>query len=251
MPSSLRNSISNLNSGNLAWRRLHSIWGGAAAHCCDNPQARRFVSGYRFSDAVTRSKSDAPLGAAVIRRLLNNEHGSSLLEFAVVLPLLVVFTVGIYDFSGAFNVKQKVEQAAQEGAIVAGAQPMSDIQSGTNPTSLQPVVTAVYNSLAASGVLPNAGASCAPPFPAPTQPSPAGLTWIYTTASCSSAGDQLVVTINRGWVAGGPPAAVGTIVQVSYPYHWQFNSVIQLLIPGATYASKTQLTETATVHNQM
>ncbi len=214
-----------------------------------------FVSRYRFSATASLSKTYAPLGAGGIRRLRSNELGSSLLEFAVVLPLLVVFTVGIYDFSGAFNVKQKVEQAAQEGAIVAGAQPMSDISTTTatppGPSSLQPVVTAVYNSLAASGVLPNAGASCAPPFPAPTQPSPAGLTWIYTTASCSSAGDQLVVTINRGWVAGGPPAAVGTTVQVSYPYHWQFNSVIQLLIPGATYASKTQLSETATVHNQM
>jgi hypothetical protein len=38
---------------------------------------------------------------------------------------------------------------------------------------------------------------------------------------------------------------------VAYPYHWQFNTVIQLLIPGAAYAATTQLTETAAVHNQM
>ncbi|MGA2426160.1 MAG: TadE/TadG family type IV pilus assembly protein, partial [Terriglobales bacterium] len=55
---------------------------------------------------------------------LRDERGSAILEFAISLPLLVVFVVGIYDFSGAFNQKQKIEQAAQEGAIVAGAQPM-------------------------------------------------------------------------------------------------------------------------------
>ena len=94
--------------------------------------------------------------------------GSALLEFAISLPLLVVFVVGIYDFSGAFNQKQKIGQAAQEGAIVAGAQPMSDIErSPANPDSLQPVVTAVFNSLAASGVLPNAAHLAAQPCPAP------------------------------------------------------------------------------------
>src|SRR5580693_2717499 len=72
--------------------------------------------------------------------VLREERGSAILEFAITLPLLMVFVVGIYDFSGAFNQKQKIAQAAQEGAILAGAQPMSDIQpTTTNPTSLLPV----------------------------------------------------------------------------------------------------------------
>jgi hypothetical protein len=181
--------------------------------------------------------------------VLREVQGSALLEFAITLPLLVVFIVGIYDFSGAFNQKQKIEQAAQQGAIIAGAQPMSDIQSSdANPGSLQPVVVAIFGSLAGSRVLPNAGLSCTLPPPAPAQ---AGLAWTYTISGCSGA-DQLIITINRGWVsASGPPTAVGTIVQVSYPYHWRFNSVIQLLFPGATYAAITNLTESATVHSQM
>jgi hypothetical protein len=64
-----------------------------------------------------------------------------------------------------------------------------------------------------------------------------------------------VITINRGWEAGtgsaGSPASLGTVVTVLYPYTWRFNSVIQLLIPGAAYAATTQITESATVHNQM
>ena len=176
-------------------------------------------------------------------RLLREAQGSALLEFAIVLPLLMVFVVGIFDFSGAFNQKQKIEQAAQEGAIIAGAQPMSDI--GPNPGSLQAVATAVYNSLVGSGVLPK-GTCVAPGTAANTPPS---LKWTYTIKDCP---DDLVITINRGWVAAvGGPVAVGTTVQVTYPYHWRFNRVIQLLFPGAGYAAITNLTESATVHNQM
>jgi hypothetical protein len=188
--------------------------------------------------------------------LLKDERGAALLEFAISLPLLVVFVVGIYDFSGAFNVKQKIEQATQEGAILAGAEPLSDIQTtNSNPDSLQAVVTAVFNSLVGSGVLPNG--TCSPPG---TPLAPTGLTWTYQISGCNSAypNDNLLVIINRGWVCGtgppcpsGPPFALGTMVTVQYPYHWQFNRVIQLLVPGATYSATTTLTESATIHNQL
>ncbi|MBZ5612706.1 MAG: pilus assembly protein [Acidobacteriia bacterium] len=186
----------------------------------------------------------APLLALFEKWVPREAQGSALLEFAIILPLLVVFVVGIYDFSGAFSQKQKIEQAAQEGAIIAGAQPMSDIASPTSPSSLQPVVTAIFNSLVASGVVPNG--ACTPPG---TPSGPAGLAWTYTISGCP---DNLVVTIDRGWVSSpGPPVAVGTAVTVTYPYHWRFNRVIQLLMPGANYAAITQVTESATVHNQM
>jgi Flp pilus assembly protein TadG len=178
--------------------------------------------------------------------LLREAQGAALLEFAITLPLLVVFVVGIFDFSGAFNQKQKIEQAAQQGAIIAGAQPMNDIASGNgNPDSLQPVVAAVFNSLAASGVVPQG--TCAPPV-TPTH-SGSNLKWKYTISPCP---DDLIITVDRGWIsASSSPAAVGTRVTVVYPYHWRFNSVIQLLFPGAGYAAVSNLTENATVHNQM
>jgi hypothetical protein len=198
-----------------------------------------------------RFSKNARSGAAGSVNLLGDVQGAALLEFAISLPLLVVFVVGIYDFSGAFNQKQKIEQAAQEGAIVAGAQPTSDIASPTAPDSLLPVVAAVFNSLAGSGVI----RGCALPA-APTLLPP--LTWKYKISGCP---DDLFITINRGCVCGsclpaaacasGPPFPVGTVVTVVYPYTFRFNSVIQLLFPGATYAHTTPLTESATVHNQM
>src|SRR6266536_2021096 len=134
--------------------------------------------------------------------LLKKQDGSALLEFAIALPLLVVFIVGIFDFSGAFNSKLKIQHAAQLGAIVAATQPTV---------------------------------------------SNAGLQWTYAISGCP---DTLNIVINRSATAGSGPVAVASTVQVQYPYHWRFNSAIQLLFPGASYAAVTPLTETATVHNQ-
>src|SRR5882762_624402 len=174
--------------------------------------------------------------------LLRDVQGSALLEFAIVLPLLMVFVVGIFDFSGAFNQKQKIEQAAQEGAIIAGAQPMSDITSGNgDPDSLHPVVTAVFNSLAGSGILTKG--ICVPPGTAVHVGSSSNLKWKYTISGCP---DDLVIVIDRGWVSPSASIsttiAVGTTVKVTYPYHWRFGSVIQLLFPGAKYSPITDLT---------
>ena len=186
-----------------------------------------------------------------VASLIRDVQGSALLEFAIALPLLVVFIVGIYDFSGAFNQKQKIEQAAQEGAIIAGAQPMSDIQSSNgNPDSLQTVVVAVFNSLAGSRVLPNANqVPCAPPG---TASGPIGLAWTYKISGCDPTHpDDLFIVVNRAVPSSGSPATVCTMGTVTYPYHYRgFNRVIQLLVPGASYGDPT-LTESATVHNQL
>jgi Flp pilus assembly protein TadG len=185
-----------------------------------------------------------------LSKLRTRTEGSALLEFAIVLPLLVVFIVGIYDFSGAFNQKQKISHAAQEGAVVAGAQPMTDMDptspANSDPDSLHPVLEVVFSSLAANNVLPAvnwSGCSVA-------SAHVAGLQWRYTITVCTP--DPLTIEIDRGVVADpGPPASIRTTVKVSYPYHWRFNSVIQLLVPGALYAATTDLSETASVHNQM
>jgi len=190
--------------------------------------------------------------------LLKDERGAALVEFAIALPLLVVFVVGIYDFSGAYNQKLKIGQAAQGGAIIAGAQPMSDIQQANgNPDSLQPVVVAVFNSLANSGVLPNGntGGGCSMPPPVPAQvPPPPALSWQYTIYGCNNipfASDQLVITINRAVPSPGL-AAISTTVTVTFPYHWRFGSAIQLLFPGPNgYSAPAALTESATVQNQL
>ena len=135
---------------------------------------------------------------------LRDAQGAALLEFAISLPLLVVFVVGIYDFSGAFDQKQKIEQAAQEGAIIAGAQPTSDITSPTAPDSLAPVVV---GSLQLAGRQWSSArlhtASCSI------------RNWLGVAIPLSGCPDSLIITINRGTVVNSvSPAVVGTVVQV-------------------------------------
>lgn len=43
------------------------------------------------------------------------ERGTALIEFALILPLLLVVTVAVVDFGRAFFVKNVLEQAAREG----------------------------------------------------------------------------------------------------------------------------------------
>ena len=197
-------------------------------------------------------------------RLWKRTEGSALLEFAVALPLLVVFIVGIYDFSGAYNQKQKIEHAAQSGAAAAAGQPTGDMDPvNSNPDSLQPVVNLIFNSLAADAALPLANqGNCTASNAIVTN---SALKWTYVISDCWSylpdavpgcladPADKLRIEVDRGWVPTGapPPVTVGTQVTVSYTYHWRFNSAIQLLLPGAGYSAKTCLSETATVHNQM
>src|SRR6266550_3179768 len=69
---------------------------------------------------------------------------SQMVEFAVCLPLLVVVVVGIFDFGEAFNVKQKLNGAAREGARFASSLPTNDLSAAGTPAS----VTAIRDLVA-------------------------------------------------------------------------------------------------------
>ena len=51
-----------------------------------------------------------------------NERGQALAEFALVLPLILLFMAGIIEFGRAWNIKQAVTDAAREGARYAVVQ---------------------------------------------------------------------------------------------------------------------------------
>ncbi|MFB3095383.1 MAG: TadE/TadG family type IV pilus assembly protein, partial [Candidatus Acidiferrales bacterium] len=41
------------------------------------------------------------------------------MEFALMLPFLVVFTIAIFDFGAAYKLQQKLTNAVREGARIA------------------------------------------------------------------------------------------------------------------------------------
>jgi hypothetical protein len=167
-------------------------------------------------------------------------------------PLLTIFAVGIFDFSGAFNLKQKLASAAQEGALVAASQPTYDLPAPIvtvipPPPSVQAIEKAIFLDLADQNVLPgmvpntvNCGGS-----PGVTQ---VNLAWTFTTTGCPG---TLTITIDRGSV---PP--VGTTgekliyshITVAYPYLWQFQNVISLV--GGSSALPAFITVDAYAVNQ-
>ena len=90
-------------------------------------------------------------------KLVGDVRGSQIVELAVALPLLVVFVVGIFDFGSAFGIKQKIANAAREGARTASNQPTRDLSYTPGggcgaPTSVCAIRDAVDHYLAAANV---------------------------------------------------------------------------------------------------
>jgi Flp pilus assembly protein TadG len=172
--------------------------------------------------------------------------GSQLLEFAVALPLLVVFVVGIFDFGGAFNLKQMLNNIAREGARFASNLPTNDLDALGTPQSVTAIRDLVVTHLQTArlndcGLAGQAGVNGPP------------TTWTYTAAGggCPA---PLVLTVERSYsfttvVGANTFNVISTRVSLKYPYSWHFNKVIQLLVPGATYLGVTQINTDATVPN--
>jgi Flp pilus assembly protein TadG len=185
-----------------------------------------------------------------LRSLLTDTRATQIAEFAVALPLLMVMVVGIFDFGNAYNLKQRVTNSAREAARLGASQPTSDL-SNAPPASVLAIRDLVSNSLQSSKAndcgLGSAAATAA-----------GGATpWKWSfTVSCGSAGN-LVLTVDRGFAftstvtAGGTPIKMlATSVTLLYPYQWQFNRVITLLIPTAIYPGTTQIAVGSLMTNQ-
>src|SRR6059036_3713473 len=102
------------------------------------------------------------------RGTFRDDQGSQIMEFAISLPLLVVLVVGIYDFAQAFNVKQKLNFAAKDGARLGAIQPTNDLSQPT-PISVAAIRDLVDADLIAEG-LQDCGLSASPLLPTGTSP---------------------------------------------------------------------------------
>ena len=59
---------------------------------------------------------------------LRNERGAALLETAITLPIILLVSVGIFEFGRAYQVKQVLTNAVREGARVAVLPSYTDAQ---------------------------------------------------------------------------------------------------------------------------
>lgn len=180
--------------------------------------------------------------------LAKGVEGSSLIEFAVSLPLLVVLVVGITDFGGAFNMKQELNNAAREGARFGAAQPSNDLCTGcAPPPSVNAIFYLVDSYLTAAGIN-DCGLTI-------TNASAGGPIWTYKNTNGNNCAGTFALTITRPLVlseivSGTSINLQSTEVQISYPFSWHFNSVIQLVAPGSSVGLNTPIVTDATAVNQ-
>ncbi len=176
---------------------------------------------------------------------VTDETGAQLVEFAVTLPLLAVFIVGIFDFGSAFDTKQKLSNAAQEGARTGSLLPLNDLTAAA-PDSVKVVRDVVARYLQGAG-LNDCGLQAA------ATPAGTNMTWEYDLTGGGCIG-TLKLKIERAYplataIGGNPTKLLNTRVTLTYPYQWKFNSVIQLMVPGGG-TGVTEITAASTMLNQ-
>jgi Flp pilus assembly protein TadG len=182
--------------------------------------------------------------SCAFRRLWAGDGASQIVEFALSLPLLVLFVVGIFDFSGALSLKQKLTNAAREGARVAAADPANDLgNASTTPASVIDAFYVVDNYLI-SEKINDCGLSGTPTL---TQ---SALSWTYTATGSGCPASGITLTINRGCVTAQTSGvyAVNTCVTIVYPYPWQFGGVTGLF--GGSFALPAGITTSALAFNE-
>lgn len=178
-------------------------------------------------------------------RIFRDDQAAQIVEFALSLPLLMLFVVGIFDFSGALSLKQKLTNAARDGARVAAADPASDL-SATVPASVSDAFQAVDLDLTSAKVNDCGLGKSTPALSA-------GLTWKASATGSGCPGSGITLTINRGCITPQTTGSttiylVNTCVTVVYAYNWKFGGVESLL--GGTFTPPGTITTTAVAFNE-
>ncbi|OFW17380.1 MAG: hypothetical protein A3F69_06130 [Acidobacteria bacterium RIFCSPLOWO2_12_FULL_66_10] len=145
-----------------------------------------------------------------MRTLLNGERGTALLETALTLPLLLLVSVGLFEFGRAYQTWQVLTNAAREGARLA-----------VLPNPVAGAVDARVRSYLTSGQLSNAAGATIDVNPAATVSIGGG-----ATASAS------VVTVNYPFQF--------IVLQ----------PVARLLVSGSTLGAPITLTASAEMRNE-
>jgi Flp pilus assembly protein TadG len=194
-------------------------------------------------------------GRNVARRYFREDRAAQIVEFALSVPVLVLFVIGIFDFSGALALKHKLADAAREGARVAAADPGSDLGNTSGlPVSISDAYQVVDNYLISEKI-----PDCGMLGTSPTQT--AGLIWTSPALTGCQNGTGLILIINRGAPTNSNNTSctvaqtsgqtttylVNSCVTLTYPYIWQFNGIGNFF---GRFVGPTTITTTATAFNE-
>jgi Flp pilus assembly protein TadG len=178
---------------------------------------------------------------------LNSGAGSQLLEFALALPFLLVMVVGIIDFGQAYNLKQKLNDAAREGARFAVQLSCADCTQ-TAPATTQALENSIVSYLTTAGV----DVCGLTGTTAPTVGPQAYASWTFTSPqACLGTSTNFTIEIDRGntFVNSGGAIVPSTQIILNSPYAWTFNRIVGLLPGAGTYQAVSSISSTAVMQN--
>ena len=160
--------------------------------------------------------------------LLKRAEGSQLLELGLSLPIIITVMVAVADFGQAWNLKQKLANAAREGTRIGASAPAFEstncaIPLASSPCSVQAAADAMKQYMVNTGL----NASCI----TPASPSSTDSTTSTYTYACN--GLSLSITRPYLFTATTGAQVMATQVSLTYPYTWNLNRVIGLLHQGA------------------
>lgn len=180
-------------------------------------------------------------------RVSRSSSGSQLLEFALVMPLLLAMVIGILDFGQAYNLKQKLNNAAREGARFAIEESCADCTQAA-PATTQAIENSIVNYLANAGVNLCGLTGTTTPTVGPQ----AFASWTFTSPQqCPGTTANFTIEIDRGntFVNSSGAKVPSSLIIVNSPYAWTFNRIIALLVPGANYQAVTTISSSAIMEN--
>ncbi len=101
-----------------------------------------------------RSKIRPLLRSRLSRRAAAEERGAEIVEFAIVLPVLLMLLIGIIWLGRAYNIYETMTRAAREGARYAGAPTCAKCAGGNQLPGASQVQAVVDAALSASALDP-------------------------------------------------------------------------------------------------
>jgi Flp pilus assembly protein TadG len=180
---------------------------------------------------VKRGICIVPTLKRFVRQLAATE-AAEIAEAALVLPLVFALLLGIIWFGRAFNIYSTIQQAAQQGAIVAAREtcatcgPNGDVFPGTATVSSKVSAVMQADSLDLSQInAPTNPPNCGPSQACAGCSSPAAGSCAKVT---NASGGSMYVCQNVQLNPSATPAQCGSVVSFQYPFSFNLLSLTSL-----------------------
>ena len=204
--------------------------------------------GRAISDLALRARALSSSRTSKLVMRMRETEAAELLEFALALPMILVMVVGLLDFAHAYSLKQKLANAAREGARIGGSENAQDTTT-SNPASVTAIKDDVTTYLLDAGVNTSFIGSTLSWSVAPTSTGT-----YYTTSGGVNYGLKIERNVKITYTDPNTSNSVqlpSTRVTLYYPYDWTFgfDQVIKLLVPSSTFSDPIRIQTDAMMAN--